>query len=61
MLDGVSREWLAVERSEADVPAKGLPDSGFRTAEGVSEGVICVASVVKRRPVDRPMTWEKGL
>ena len=50
-----------MERREADVPARGLPVSGFWLDERGSEGVMCGARVVKRRPVERPMTWEKGL
>lgn len=50
-----------MESREADVPAKGLPAIAFWGDRAGSEGVICGARVVKRRPVDRPITWEKGL
>ena len=61
MLDGVRRVCPAVERSEADVPAKGLLDIGVVVVCGSAEGVICGARVVKRNPVESPMTWENGL
>ena len=60
MLEGVRRLWEAAERREAEVPARGLLDIDEGDAGG-SEGFMCGARVVKRRPVERPMTWEKGL
>lgn len=57
MLLGVRSEWLALERSVADVPANGL----LEERAGGSGGVICGVSVVNLRPVDKPMTWLKGL
>ena len=61
MLEGVRSVWLAVESREADVPDSGLPENGFVGLRGDSEGVTRGASVAKRKPVESPMTCEKGL
>lgn len=63
MLEGVRRVCPAVDNNEADVPAKGLWATGLvlDVVAGPVEGRICGARVVNRRPVDSPMTWEKGL
>lgn len=44
------------ERRVADVPAKGFEEF----AEGCENDVFEVGRVVKRRPVDRPITEERG-
>jgi hypothetical protein len=57
--DGVKKLWPAEERREAEVPARGLFERGlvgFVERGRRSVGVICGASVVKRRPVERPIT-----
>jgi len=65
MFDGVRRPWLAVDKREADVPARGLLAMAFGGGSscgwGGAEGVMFGARVVKRKPVESPMTCEKGL
>jgi hypothetical protein len=66
-LEGVRRLWPALDNRAADVPANGLFFEEEDAERGTSGGGWSLAGarsgarVVKRNPVESPMTCEKGL